>query len=94
MDNLQAAVERCFYGSATLGERGQVVIPAEARKDCDIQPGDKLLVFSHPLHKGMLILAKVGEMQQLLQQLADAIAVASEHVTEDAGADAGAKGKE
>ncbi len=80
MDNLQEAVERCFYGSATLGERGQVVIPAEARKDCDIHPGDKLLVFSHPMHQGMLILVKVGEMQQLLQQLADAIVAASARI--------------
>jgi len=35
-----------FYGSVTVGERGQVVIPAEARKDFGIQPGDKLLVFA------------------------------------------------
>jgi len=55
-------IERYFYGSATLGERGQVVIPADARKDCDIQPGDKVLVFRHPLHPHMLILAKIGEM--------------------------------
>ncbi|HOF89170.1 MAG TPA: AbrB/MazE/SpoVT family DNA-binding domain-containing protein [Armatimonadota bacterium] len=62
-------IERFFYGSATLGERGQVVIPADARKDCDIQPGDKVLVFRHPLHPHMLILVKIGEMQELLQQM-------------------------
>jgi HAE1 family hydrophobic/amphiphilic exporter-1 len=27
-----------FYGATTIGERGQVVIPAEARKDLDLQP--------------------------------------------------------
>jgi AbrB family looped-hinge helix DNA binding protein len=66
-------IEQCFYGSATLGERGQIVIPADARKDCDIQPGDKVLVFRHPLHPHMLILAKIGEMQDLLQQMARAL---------------------
>ncbi|APV43696.1 looped-hinge helix DNA binding domain-containing protein, AbrB family [Dehalogenimonas formicexedens] len=34
-----------FYGSTTIGERGQMVIPAEARKDFDITPASKLLVF-------------------------------------------------
>ena len=63
------SVDECFYGSATLGERGQIVIPAEARKHCNIHPGDKLLVFRHPLHPHMLILAKIGEMQQFLQQM-------------------------
>lgn len=35
-----------FYGSATVGERGQIVIPAEARQRLEIKPGDKLLIFS------------------------------------------------
>jgi len=33
------------YGSATLGERGQVVIPIEAREEFKLEAGDKLLVF-------------------------------------------------
>jgi AbrB family looped-hinge helix DNA binding protein len=34
-----------FYGSVTVSERGQIVIPASARKDFNIKTGDKLLVF-------------------------------------------------
>jgi AbrB family looped-hinge helix DNA binding protein len=34
-----------FYGSVTVSERGQIVIPAEARNDFGIDTGDKLLVF-------------------------------------------------
>jgi AbrB family looped-hinge helix DNA binding protein len=34
-----------FYGSVTVSERGQIVVPAEARKDFNIKAGDKLLVF-------------------------------------------------
>jgi bifunctional DNA-binding transcriptional regulator/antitoxin component of YhaV-PrlF toxin-antitoxin module len=30
-----------FYGSATVGERGQIVIPAEARAELGLTPGDK-----------------------------------------------------
>ncbi|MGE5392415.1 MAG: AbrB/MazE/SpoVT family DNA-binding domain-containing protein [Candidatus Saccharibacteria bacterium] len=33
-----------LYGSTTVGARGQVVIPSEARKDLNIKPGDQLLV--------------------------------------------------
>ena len=36
---------RKFYGSVTVSERGQMVIPAEARKDFNMQVGDKILVF-------------------------------------------------
>ncbi len=33
-----------FYGSTTMGVRGQVVIPVEARKDLKLNPGDQLVV--------------------------------------------------
>ena len=33
-----------FYGSTTVGERGQVVLPAEVRKKFGIEAGQKLLV--------------------------------------------------
>jgi len=43
-----------LYGSVTVGERGQVVIPAEARRDLEIIPGTKLLVFSGPGGKALM----------------------------------------
>ncbi|AOS61986.1 AbrB/MazE/SpoVT family DNA-binding domain-containing protein [Actinoalloteichus hymeniacidonis] len=39
--------DRKFYGSVTVGERGQVVIPARARRDHGFEPGDKLLVLGN-----------------------------------------------
>lgn len=47
--------EGMFYGSVTVGERGQIVIPAEARAEMGFQPGEKLLVMRHPAHKGLMI---------------------------------------
>ncbi len=44
-----------FYGSTTVGERGQVVIPAEARRDFKITPSTKLLVFGHRKHGGLML---------------------------------------
>jgi AbrB family looped-hinge helix DNA binding protein len=34
------------YGAVTVGERGQVVIPAQIRKNFKIIPGDRLIVFA------------------------------------------------
>lgn len=33
-----------FYGTTIIGARGQVVIPAQARKDLGLKPGDHLVV--------------------------------------------------
>lgn len=46
--------DKRFYGSVTVSERGQIVIPADARKDFNIKTGDKLLVFGD-LQQGIAI---------------------------------------
>jgi AbrB family looped-hinge helix DNA binding protein len=33
------------YGSSTISERGQIVIPAEARREMGLEPGTRLLIF-------------------------------------------------
>lgn len=35
---------RYIFGTATVGERGQIVIPVKARRLFDINPGDRLIV--------------------------------------------------
>ena len=47
--------DEAFYGSATVGDRGQIVIPAEARHELGINPGDKVLIMRHPIHKGLMM---------------------------------------
>jgi AbrB family looped-hinge helix DNA binding protein len=53
-----------FYGATTIGERGQVVIPAEARKDLDLSHATKVMVFGVPMGEGLLIVKadSVAEM--------------------------------
>lgn len=63
-----------FYGSVTIGERGQVVIPAEAREAHHLKPGNKLLAFKAPMGKGIL-LATADDFEQHLQRM-------SEHMNE------------
>ncbi len=61
-------IEDCFYGAVTVGERGQVVIPSDARASLGIRQGDKLLVMKHPMHKG-LIMAKLEDVSRLIEDL-------------------------
>lgn len=67
------AVGKCF-GSTVVGPRGQLVIPAEARKELGIDVGAKLLVFSHFRGRG-LIFVKVEAVEELLN-------IMSRHVDE------------
>jgi len=55
-----------FYGSVTVGERGQVVIPAEARADLNLKPGDKLLVMRPPFKEGLMI-SKIEDVAEMLE---------------------------
>jgi len=49
-----------YWGSATVGERGQMVIPADARKALGIGPGDKMVIFgSDGGQRLMLVKAEV-----------------------------------
>ncbi|MCE5239830.1 AbrB/MazE/SpoVT family DNA-binding domain-containing protein [bacterium] len=60
---------KLFMGASTVGERGQVVIPAEVRERLGIKPGDKLLVLVHPDETGVSFVRfeKLQEAQQSLQ---------------------------
>ncbi len=60
--------EQEFYGTTTLGEKGQVVIPSEARKGLKIHKGEKLLVFS--MGDDIVILSKLSNLKQFAFHLA------------------------
>lgn len=56
-----------FYGTTTLGEKGQVVIPAEAREALKLKKGEKLLVFG--FGGEMLAFAKVSDLKKFASML-------------------------
>ena len=60
--------EEHFFGAATVGERGQIVIPAEARKRYNIETGDKLLIMGTRNEKG-LMLFKIDAMREFMTKL-------------------------
>jgi AbrB family looped-hinge helix DNA binding protein len=45
-----------FFGVVKVGERGQIVIPKQAREMYQIHSGDKLVVLGEDATKGMAIL--------------------------------------
>jgi len=56
-----------FYGATTIGERGQIVIPADARKDFEITPSTKLLFFG--THGGVgLMITKAEAIAEFLSR--------------------------
>lgn len=59
--------EMVFFGSATVGERGQIVIPAEARAAFKLEKGEKLLVLG--MKDEAIVLQKVSAIRQMSEIL-------------------------
>jgi len=55
-----------FHSVVTVGERGQVCVPADIRKTHKIKSGDKLVVFAKP--NGMIGLVPVEEFNRFLTE--------------------------
>lgn len=53
----------------TVGERGQVVIPAAIREQTGLQAGDKLMVFVK--HSEMICLIQTSSMRKLVDILTE-----------------------
>jgi len=81
---------RCL-GSTTVGPRGQVVIPANARKELDIGTGETLLVFSGP-GKKVLVLLKADTLEQILNAMSEHL-VGFEKLVENYRSPKAGKGK-
>ena len=58
---------RHVYGTVKVGEKGQIVIPKEARSHFGIQPGDTLLVLGD--EKSDLIISRPEAIRELAMQI-------------------------
>jgi len=56
-----------FYGTTTLGEKGQVVIPIDARKNMRIDKNDRLLVFG--MGEDIVVLSKLSNLEKMAARL-------------------------
>lgn len=64
---LGKANSKRVFGTAKVGDRGQIVIPKEARELFQIRPGDTLLILGEK-EKGLII-----SRPELLRDIADEI---------------------
>lgn len=83
---------RGFYGAVTVSERGQIVIPAQARRDLGIDAGDKLLVLADP-NQGLALMT-VDALMRNLQGSSELMAQVQKHAEPDgeSGGDATGRG--
>ncbi len=61
-----------ILGTATLNEKGQLVIPVEARNNLKLKAGDKVVIMNSP-HRPALVLIKAEEVEALVKNLASAL---------------------
>jgi len=59
-------------GSAAVGERGQIVIPKEARNSLKIKTGDRFVVFEHD---SFLILVPDKIMSKMMTSITKALKI-------------------
>jgi AbrB family looped-hinge helix DNA binding protein len=54
-----------FLGSATVGTKGQIVIPADARSAMHIKEGDKVVILRGP-REGSILIFRVDSFDRFL----------------------------
>ena len=59
--------KRHIFGTAKVGDRGQIVIPKEAREFFGIEPGDTLLILGK--HETGLIVTKPETLNDLANRI-------------------------
>jgi AbrB family looped-hinge helix DNA binding protein len=65
-----------FYGTATVGEKGQIVIPQDARKNMKLKKGDRLLVFG--MDEDALVVAKLSHIEKITGHLSKKLRMINE----------------
>ena len=70
---MQAIFKGKTFGAVTVGERGQLVIPAQLRKVLKIKSGDQLMVFAK-LDKRVISLMPSKDFSQFLERAEKIIA--------------------
>ena len=65
-------MKKKLYGTATVGTKGQVVIPADAREELGIKTGDRLYVVG-ATEKGLVGFIKEEQLRQIIEHITDCL---------------------
>ncbi len=60
--------DKKLYGTATVGTKGQIVIPASAREELGINTSDRLYVVGSPV-KGVVMLLQESKLEEFIEQM-------------------------
>jgi AbrB family looped-hinge helix DNA binding protein len=63
--------ESAFLGVATVGSKGQIVIPADARQAMKIEEGNKVVVLRGP-REGSVIVFRVDSLEKFWERATSA----------------------
>jgi AbrB family looped-hinge helix DNA binding protein len=61
-----------ILGTATLNDKGQLVIPVEARSKLGLSAGSKVVIMSSP-DKPALVILRAEEVEAMVKDLANAL---------------------
>ena len=76
---------RHVFGTVRVGEKGQIVIPKEARRQFNIQPGDTLLVLGDDRHG--IIVTRPDVIRDVADQILDNLNNQNEGALQDGDAE-------
>jgi AbrB family looped-hinge helix DNA binding protein len=62
-------VKKKMFGTVTVGERGQIVIPADIRTFFKISPGDKLIILAK--NDDMIGIVSVEKFHQFFNEVSE-----------------------
>ncbi len=71
-----------LFGATTVGQRGQIVLPVDLRKERDIKPGDKLLVMSRQESGVPILLIDADSMAGMLTEAEETLERISKEVAD------------
>lgn len=71
--------DKKMFGTATVGTKGQIVIPSDAREELGIEPGDKLYI-AGSTSKKVLFCLKEEQFHELIAKLTDGVEAANSFI--------------
>ena len=68
-----------LYGSTTVGTKGQIVIPAEAREELGLNDGERVVILRSPRGEGVVVM-RAEAVEGMLTQIQDHMGAMSDSI--------------
>jgi len=73
-------INQKFWGNSIVGEKGQIVIPANARKEFDLKPQDQVVVFGN---EKIMHVVKADQLDVVFDTVAECFSDRLETIRQD-----------